>query len=92
MSVYFNVYTVDAVHKDYVRSCMSKFLCHLSPGPGPGRYRLPPTIGFIGHDFTKPACPAYSFHGRINNSSKLHHDNVFFTWMGKHKEVDCSLR
>ncbi|XP_038157654.1 outer dense fiber protein 3-like protein 2b isoform X1 [Cyprinodon tularosa] len=37
-------------------------------GPGPGRYRLPPTIGFIGHDFTKPACPAYSFHGRINNS------------------------
>nr|XP_020462731.1 outer dense fiber protein 3-like protein 2 isoform X1 [Monopterus albus] len=34
-------------------------------GPGPGRYGLPPTIGFIGHDFTKPANPAYSFHGRM---------------------------
>uniref|UniRef100_A0A3B4AR51 Uncharacterized protein n=1 Tax=Periophthalmus magnuspinnatus TaxID=409849 RepID=A0A3B4AR51_9GOBI len=31
--------------------------------PGPGRYGLPPTIGFIGHDFTKPTSPAYSFHG-----------------------------
>uniref|UniRef100_A0A8K9WXB5 CIMAP1 family member D n=1 Tax=Oncorhynchus mykiss TaxID=8022 RepID=A0A8K9WXB5_ONCMY len=35
-------------------------------GPGPGRYALPPTIGFIGHDFTKPTSPAYSFHGRMN--------------------------
>uniref|UniRef100_A0A4W6G456 CIMAP1 family member D n=1 Tax=Lates calcarifer TaxID=8187 RepID=A0A4W6G456_LATCA len=35
----------------------------LSLGPGPGRYGLPPTIGFIGHDFTKPTSPAYSFHG-----------------------------
>uniref|UniRef100_A0A3Q2Q1U4 CIMAP1 family member D n=1 Tax=Fundulus heteroclitus TaxID=8078 RepID=A0A3Q2Q1U4_FUNHE len=37
-------------------------------GPGPGRYGLPPTIGFIGHDFTKPTGPAYSFYGRISNN------------------------
>ncbi|XP_041861259.1 outer dense fiber protein 3-like protein 2b [Melanotaenia boesemani] len=37
-------------------------------GPGPGRYRLPPTIGFVGHDFTKPTSPAYSFHGRMSNN------------------------
>ncbi|XP_034035040.1 outer dense fiber protein 3-like protein 2b [Thalassophryne amazonica] len=36
-------------------------------GPGPGRYGLPPTIGFIGHDFTKPTSPAYSFHGATKN-------------------------
>ncbi|XP_076009393.1 outer dense fiber protein 3-like protein 2b [Genypterus blacodes] len=36
-------------------------------GPGPGRYALPSTIGFIGHDFTKPTSPAYSFHGRMSN-------------------------
>ncbi|XP_061636495.1 outer dense fiber protein 3-like protein 2b isoform X2 [Phyllopteryx taeniolatus] len=37
-------------------------------GPGPGRYGLPPTIGFIGHDFTKQTSPAYSFHGRMSDS------------------------
>ncbi|XP_023699330.2 outer dense fiber protein 3-like protein 2b isoform X1 [Paramormyrops kingsleyae] len=37
----------------------------LSAGPGPGRYALPPTIGFLGHDFTKSTSPAYSFHGRM---------------------------
>ncbi|XP_028299378.1 outer dense fiber protein 3-like protein 2b isoform X2 [Gouania willdenowi] len=37
-------------------------------GPGPGRYGLPPTIGFIGHDFTKPTGPAFSFHGRLSDS------------------------
>uniref|UniRef100_A0A8C6T2S0 Outer dense fiber of sperm tails 3-like 2b n=1 Tax=Neogobius melanostomus TaxID=47308 RepID=A0A8C6T2S0_9GOBI len=37
-------------------------------GPGPGRYGLPPTIGFIGHDFTKPSSPAYSFHGRMSGN------------------------
>ncbi|XP_067370534.1 outer dense fiber protein 3-like protein 2b [Channa argus] len=37
-------------------------------GPGPGRYGLPPTIGFIGHDFTKPTSPAYSFHGRMSDN------------------------
>uniref|UniRef100_A0A3P9HSA4 Outer dense fiber of sperm tails 3-like 2b n=1 Tax=Oryzias latipes TaxID=8090 RepID=A0A3P9HSA4_ORYLA len=40
-------------------------------GPGPGRYGLPPTIGFIGHDFTKAASPAYSFHGSM--STKMYH-------------------
>ncbi|XP_058472132.1 outer dense fiber protein 3-like protein 2a [Solea solea] len=33
-------------------------------GPGPGRYALPPTVGYINHDFTKPSSPAYSLHGR----------------------------
>nr|XP_054586082.1 outer dense fiber protein 3-like protein 2b [Nothobranchius furzeri] len=37
-------------------------------GPGPGRYGLPPTIGFIGHDFTKSSGPAYSFHARTINT------------------------
>uniref|UniRef100_A0A4W4E1I5 Outer dense fiber of sperm tails 3-like 2b n=1 Tax=Electrophorus electricus TaxID=8005 RepID=A0A4W4E1I5_ELEEL len=37
-------------------------------GPGPGRYTLPSTIGFIGHDFTKATSPAYSFHGRMSNT------------------------
>ncbi|CAB1413575.1 unnamed protein product [Pleuronectes platessa] len=35
-------------------------------GPGPGRYALPPTVGYINHDITKPSSPAYSFH--IRNS------------------------
>ncbi|XP_018586981.1 outer dense fiber protein 3-like protein 2a isoform X1 [Scleropages formosus] len=37
-------------------------------GPGPGRYSLPTTIGFVGHDFTKPSSPAYSFHSRMSSS------------------------
>ncbi|XP_078235221.1 protein CIMAP1D [Pogona vitticeps] len=37
-------------------------------GPGPGRYSLPPTIGFINHDYTRFASPAYSFHQRLSNS------------------------
>ncbi|XP_055514839.1 outer dense fiber protein 3-like protein 2 [Leucoraja erinacea] len=30
-------------------------------GPGPGRYGLPPAIGFMGHDLTKHMNPAYTF-------------------------------
>ncbi|XP_037326687.2 outer dense fiber protein 3-like protein 2b [Pungitius pungitius] len=37
-------------------------------GPGPGRYGLPPTIGFMGHDFTMQTSPAYSFHGRMSDT------------------------
>ncbi|XP_049917601.1 outer dense fiber protein 3-like protein 2a [Epinephelus moara] len=37
-------------------------------GPGPGRYRLPPTVGYINHDFTKPSSPAYSFHSRMSSA------------------------
>ncbi|XP_039620546.1 outer dense fiber protein 3-like protein 2b [Polypterus senegalus] len=37
-------------------------------GPGPGRYSLPPTIGIVGHDLTKIAGPAYTFHGHASNS------------------------
>ncbi|XP_075466310.1 protein CIMAP1D [Ascaphus truei] len=33
-------------------------------GPGPGRYNLPPTIGFVSHDYTRFTSPAYSFHGK----------------------------
>ncbi|XP_053869910.1 outer dense fiber protein 3-like protein 2 [Malaclemys terrapin pileata] len=35
--------------------------------PGPGQYRLPPTVGFVNHDYTKLTSPAYSFHRRLNN-------------------------
>ena len=34
-------------------------------GPGAGRYMLPPTIGYIGHDFTRFKHPAYSFGIRL---------------------------
>ncbi|XP_036410152.1 outer dense fiber protein 3-like protein 2a [Megalops cyprinoides] len=37
-------------------------------GPGPGRYALPPTVGYIGHDYTKPTSPAYSFHRRMSSN------------------------
>uniref|UniRef100_A0A3P8V7B0 Outer dense fiber of sperm tails 3-like 2a n=1 Tax=Cynoglossus semilaevis TaxID=244447 RepID=A0A3P8V7B0_CYNSE len=33
-------------------------------GPGPARYALPPTVGYINHDFTKPSSPAYTLHSR----------------------------
>lgn len=37
-------------------------------GPGPGRYKLPSTCGFTGHDFTKNMTPAYSFGKRLGTS------------------------
>ncbi|KAM6973180.1 outer dense fiber protein 3-like protein 2a [Aplochiton taeniatus] len=37
-------------------------------GPGPGRYALPPTVGYINHDLTKSSSPAYSFHGRMSST------------------------
>nr|XP_046269193.1 outer dense fiber protein 3-like protein 2a [Scatophagus argus] len=37
-------------------------------GPGPGRYALPPTVGYINHDYTKPSSPAYSFHSRMSSA------------------------
>lgn len=37
-------------------------------GPGPGRYALPPTVGYINHDFTKPSSPAYSFRSRMSSA------------------------
>ncbi|XP_026876864.1 outer dense fiber protein 3-like protein 2a [Electrophorus electricus] len=37
-------------------------------GPGPGRYVLPPTIGYVNHDYTKPSSPAYSFHSRLSSN------------------------
>ncbi|XP_047201585.1 outer dense fiber protein 3-like protein 2a isoform X2 [Girardinichthys multiradiatus] len=40
-------------------------------GPGPGRYALPPTVGYINHDFTKPSSPAYSFHSRMSSANEL---------------------
>ncbi|CAL1575784.1 unnamed protein product [Knipowitschia caucasica] len=37
-------------------------------GPGPGRYALPPTVGYMRHDFTKPSSPAYTFHSRQSSA------------------------
>ncbi|XP_020784541.1 outer dense fiber protein 3-like protein 2a [Boleophthalmus pectinirostris] len=37
-------------------------------GPGPGRYALPPTVGYMNHDFTKPSSPAYTFHSRQSSA------------------------
>ncbi|XP_042198750.1 outer dense fiber protein 3-like protein 2 [Callorhinchus milii] len=42
-------------------------------GPGPGRYALPPTIGSVGHDFTRHANPAYSF-GKKHTSALYYSD------------------
>ncbi|XP_053556008.1 outer dense fiber protein 3-like protein 2 [Bombina bombina] len=38
--------------------------------PGPGRYQLPPTVGFVGHDYTKFSSPAYSIHGSHSDHQK----------------------
>ncbi|XP_071486674.1 ciliary microtubule associated protein 1A-like [Diadema antillarum] len=37
-------------------------------GPGPGRYGLPSTCGYIKHDFSKHMKPAHSFGHRLENS------------------------
>ncbi|KAG7261503.1 hypothetical protein CRUP_011920 [Coryphaenoides rupestris] len=37
-------------------------------GPGPGRYALPPTVGYINHDVTKPSSPAYTLHSRLSSA------------------------
>jgi hypothetical protein len=37
-------------------------------GPGPGRYGLPSTVGYRGHDFTKNRKPAYPFGQRLGES------------------------
>lgn len=55
--------------------CAATYLLNMmfypvTAGPGPGRYGLPPTIGFVGHDYTKSTSPAYSFHGRMTDTSK----------------------
>ncbi|XP_013384679.1 outer dense fiber protein 3 [Lingula anatina] len=36
-------------------------------GPGPGRYGLPSTLGYIDHDFTKHMKPAHSFGQRLGS-------------------------
>lgn len=56
--------------------CAATYLLNMmfypvTAGPGPGRYGLPPTIGFVGHDYTKSTSPAYSFHGRMTDTSKF---------------------
>uniref|UniRef100_A0A8C8RQ03 Outer dense fiber of sperm tails 3 like 2 n=1 Tax=Pelusios castaneus TaxID=367368 RepID=A0A8C8RQ03_9SAUR len=40
-------------------------------GPGPGQYSLPPTIGFVNHDYTKTTRPAYSFHRRLSDGLNI---------------------
>ncbi|XP_060934870.1 outer dense fiber protein 3-like protein 2b [Limanda limanda] len=60
--------------REKVKECAEtlEFTCvspaPLCSGPGPGRYGLPPTIGFVGHDFTKATSPAYSFHGKMSDN------------------------
>ena len=39
---------------------------YLQKGPGAGKYLLPPTIGFKGHDFTRKMEPAYSIGRRLS--------------------------
>ncbi|KAE8632104.1 hypothetical protein XENTR_v10001431 [Xenopus tropicalis] len=55
-------------------------------GPGPGRYNLPPTVGFVSHDYTKFSSPAYSFHGRPSNSAHVSDSSP-----GPRYYVDASL-
>lgn len=50
--------------------CVTWVFCCLVPGPGPGRYSLPPTIGFVNHDYTRLTSPAYSLHRRLDDSGK----------------------
>ena len=40
--------------------------CYHFPGPGPGRYFLPSTVGFQQHDVSKKMEPAYSFGRRLD--------------------------
>ncbi|KYO42603.1 outer dense fiber protein 3-like protein 2 [Alligator mississippiensis] len=51
--------------------CVTWVFCCLVPGPGPGRYSLPPTIGFVNHDYTRLTSPAYSLHRRLDDSVYL---------------------
>lgn len=37
-------------------------------GPGPGRYGLPSSFGYVDHDFTKHMKPAFTFGSRLENS------------------------
>ena len=47
------------------------YICYFSQtGPGPGRYGLPSTVGYVKHDFTKHMKPSYSLAARLENSSK----------------------
>ncbi len=41
-------------------------------GPGPGRYGLPSSVGYVDHDFTKHMKPSYSLGARLENSSKYY--------------------
>ncbi|KAJ7308467.1 hypothetical protein JRQ81_009018 [Phrynocephalus forsythii] len=64
----------DSNGKDIEKACQSIYPLHdvyvrkVKICPGPGSYRLPPTIGSVNHDYTRFASPAYSFHRRLGNS------------------------
>ncbi|XP_029469408.1 outer dense fiber protein 3-like protein 2 [Rhinatrema bivittatum] len=51
-----------------VRSHTGAVIQIMWPGPGPGRYSLPPTVGFTSHDYTRFTSPAYSFHGKLSDT------------------------
>lgn len=38
--------------------------------PGPGRYLLPPTIGYVNHDFTLNRRPAYTIGNKLTDASQ----------------------
>nr|XP_009858590.1 outer dense fiber protein 3-like [Ciona intestinalis] len=68
-------------------------------GPGPGRYALPTSVGFKGHDFTKHMKPSYSFGQRLDNSmfskdvspGPKYHVNPRFTRSGPEGEPKYSM-
>ncbi|XP_034244455.1 outer dense fiber protein 3-like [Thrips palmi] len=49
---------------------MPKTGCNKNPGPGPGAYLLPSTVGFDGHDTTRDRQPAYSIGRREAKEAK----------------------
>lgn len=54
-------------------TCVEIFLS----GPGPARYALPPTIGFMRHDLTKPMSPAFTFHSKMSDNRELYMSDSF---------------
>jgi len=71
-------------------------------GPGPARYGLPTTVGFVTHDPRKLRHPAYSFGSRLENFSSLfkkpdgpgpsHYINPTITRTGKDGTPHYSLQ
>ena len=62
----------------------------LVSGPGPGRYFLPSTCGYMDHDSTKQEQPAYVFGHRLSDACKYTLFNKrFYRKMILNKHVGC---